>query len=228
MDSNWPDQVVVNVVLDRVAEPAEEIAAATQRFVEAFEARAGATAWEVIKGPRWAGTEAELADVVRQHPSTAATYVDGSSDGYSFSLYARREPVVLSVGVTVGGPRLGKRNPAQTVRASVVHDQRGSVDQALPIAMFESLVEAWQPLSVQLTDVDINTSAGRGGWKIPAGYRVWLRDGVAEFNWLADGLTATPFAGGTVLAVPDDWPPDQIAMRLVETYERAGVEVLPH
>lgn len=228
MSSDWPDTVAMNLVLDRVGEPPEAIAAATQRFATAFETRVGATPWGIVDGPPWTGSPAELTEIVRACPSTAATGEPDPSDGYGFTLYARREPVALAMGVDVGGPVLGRRRPAQNVRGRIVDGQRGAVQPALADAMFESLIEGWQPLYAQLSDADINIAAGWGGWKIPPGYRVWLRDGTVTFDWLAEGVTARPFAGGTMLAVPDDWPPDQIANRLAETYERAGTDVVPH
>lgn len=228
MTSSWTDSAAIGIVLDRVGESPEAIAASAQRFVEALQTRLGALPWQVVDGPSWSGTPADLAEIVRARPSTAATGFADATDGYGFTLYTRREPIVLSVGVDVGGPRIGRRLPAQNVHGRVLDAQGGSVDPALGDAMLEALIEGWQPLFASLSDADVNIAAGRGRWKIPAGYRVWLRDGTVTLDWLAEGVTSRPFAGGTMISVPDDWPPDQIAQRLAETYERNGVDVVPH
>ncbi|GAB3812465.1 hypothetical protein GCM10028820_05440 [Tessaracoccus terricola] len=128
---------------------------------------------------------------------------------------------MLSGGVDVGGPKLGRRLPRQNLTGTLTHSQRGSVEPALAVAMFETLVEAWRPMCGWLTSRDVAVAARRGGGReIPTGYRVWLRDDVASFRWLARGLTSRPFAGSVVLAAPDHWPPDRISAGLIQTCER--------
>lgn len=228
MRSTWPDEVDVGIVLDRLAEPPETIAACTEAFVQNFAGRVGPTAWDVIDGPAWSGPPDQLADLVRARPSTAATGEPEPRDGYGFSLYTRREPIALSVGVTVGADLLGRRFPEQNVEGHLIAPQGTSVDVALADAMLESLVEAWSPLVAHLSTHAVTTARRRGGWKIPVGYRVWLREGTVTLDHLADGVATRPFAGGVMLSVPDDLPPEQAAAALVETYERNGVDVVPH
>jgi hypothetical protein len=229
MTAGWvDDEITIRVVLDRAGESAEAIAASTEAFVQAFAARAGVTPWEVVDGPPWSGSEAALSEIVRANPSKAATGDPDPRDGYSFSLYVRREPTALSVGVSVGGPVIGRRLPQQNVRGRLINPQGVPVDASLADTMFEALIEAWQPLFASLSASEISNAARRGNWKIPAGYRVWLRNGTVELDQLADGVTRRPFAGGTMIAVPDNWPPDLIANRLGETYERNGVDTVPH
>lgn len=116
MSTDWPAMVVAKVVMDRVGETPEQISAATHRFVESFESRVGPADWEVVGSQPWAGAPAELTEIVRQQASTGVA--DGG-DGYAFTLYARREPVGLSVGVDVGGPTLGRRLPRQNVTGTL-------------------------------------------------------------------------------------------------------------
>ncbi|MBZ2197396.1 hypothetical protein [Occultella gossypii] len=229
MGGQWADRVAIRVVLDRVAEPPEAIAGCTEAFVRAFEARRGRTDWEVIDGPAWTGSAAELTEVVRSRPSTAATGEADPSDGYGYSLYRRLGPrAAMSVGVDVGGRFIGRRLPSQNVRANVINPPGVPVEPGLADALLESLIEAWRPLFANLSTYDINVLRRRGQWKIPAGYRVWLRDGTVSLTEVADGITLHPFAGGTMIRVPDHWAPEEIAARLVETYERNGVDVVPH
>lgn len=228
MTSHWPDEVTIGVVLDRVGEPPAAIAACTQASVDALAARIGDVAWTVVDGPPWSGSADQLTEVVAARPSTAATGEPDPQDGYGFTLHARRESTTLSMGVDVGGRFIGRRLPAQNVRGTIINPRGVPVNPALGDAMLEALIEGWQPLYARLSEADINLASGRGRWRIPAGYRVWLRDGTVTFDQLAEGVTARAFAGGTMLSVPDDWPPDQIAQRLAETYERNGVDVVPH
>jgi hypothetical protein len=229
MTAGWvDDQITIRLVLDRVGEPAARLAAATDAFVRAFAARAGATAWGVVDGPAWTGDGEAFTAIVRDHPSSAATGEADPTDGYTYTLTAQHGGTALAVGVSVGGPVVGRRLPQQTVRGSLINPDGTPVDRALADAFLASLIEAWQPLFANLSATDINQAAHRGNWKIPAGYRVWLRDGTVALPALPDGVTSQPFAGGTLLAVPDDWPPDQIAQTLAQTYERNGVDVVPH
>jgi hypothetical protein len=229
MGAQWADRVAIRVVLDRVAEPPEAIAACTEAFVRAFEGRFGPTDWEVIDGPAWTGSAAELTEIVRARPSTGATGEPDPSDGYVYSLYRRVGPrAAMSMIVDVGGRFLGRRLPSQNVLANLINPPGVPVEPAAADAMLESLIEAWQPLFASLSTYPINEVARRGQWKIPAGYRVWLRDGSVPLTEVADGVTLHPFAGGTMIRVPDHWAPEVISARLVETYERNGVDVVPH
>ena len=229
MTAGWiDDQIAINVVLDRPREPVERIAASFDAFVRSFATRVGQTDWVVIDGPAWVGPPTVLTEIVRARPSTAATGDPDPEDGYGYTLYAKRGATTLAVGVSVGGPLIGRRLPQLCVRGRITNPRGIPVDAALADALLEALVEGWEPLFASMTTGDINRAAGRGRWRTPAGYRVWLRDGTVSLTWLAAGVSARSFAGGTLVAVPDTWPPDLVAQRLDETYERNGADEVPH
>ncbi|AIY46966.2 hypothetical protein G155_16940 [Mycobacterium sp. VKM Ac-1817D] len=94
--------------------------------------------------------------------------------------------------------------------------------------MCAALASAWRPATLTLTDSATNRLARRGGWKIGAGYRTWISSEVGTVSRVADGLTATELAGGTLISAPDDWSAEQVVAAMVETLAANGLDEVPH
>jgi hypothetical protein len=229
MTVRWPDEVAVTASLDRTDDSPEQIARCVDLFVNAFTDRLAASSWVLEPGgaPLPADSD-ELGEVIRARPSAAATGEPDAADGYELDLHARVGDASVTVGVDVGGRHVGRRRPTQNVFGRILNPSGSPVDPGLATALLEALVAGWQPLFASASDADLNVAAGRRGWQAPAGRRVWLRDGTVALAAVADGVTTRSFCGGTVLSAPDDWSAEQVATALVETYERNGVDAVPH
>ncbi len=57
-------------------------------------------------------------------------------------------------------------------------------------------------------------------------YRTWISTEVGTVSRVANGLSATELAGGTLLSAPDDWPADRVAA-MTETLAGNGRDEVP-
>lgn len=236
--------VKVVAILDRAGDSPETIATQTDAFVQALAGRLGPRQWEIVKSGYqpipWGGPLPQLTHIVRQLPSFAPAGEPDPSDGYAFTLRSEYLEEILSVAIGIGGPSIGRRTPQQSVRASILRRVDAGpaygdpVDALLTDALLETITNAWAPLLAHSTN-DALAKAAReadplqGGWRYPIGSRVWLRNDVgAPITQLADGLTRREFAGGSIIAAPNEWTPEQIVPAFVDTYTRSGVSEVPH
>lgn len=79
-----------------------------------------------------------------------------------------------------------------------------------------------------LSDDPVRQLARRGNWKIGIGYRTWISAEVGTVIHVADGLTVSELAGGTLISVPDDWPADRVVAAVGETLRLNGLDEVPH
>ncbi len=68
----------------------------------------------------------------------------------------------------------------------------------------------------------------RGAWKVAIGYRTWIAPEVGAISTVADGLTITELAGGTMVSAPDSWPTERVVAAMTETLTANGIDEVPH
>ncbi|WP_420112973.1 hypothetical protein [Pseudactinotalea sp.] len=98
----------------------------------------------------------------------------------------------------------------------------------VPIQRDLADLQTWEPLAVDFTTKPLYADAGRSGWDIPVGYRVWIAPEVGTFTDVADGLSACPFEGETLLSAPDDWYFLDVAEAMKATLDMNGLDEVPH
>ena len=54
---------------------------------------------------------------------------------------------------------------------------------------------------------------------VPAGYRVWISTDVGTVTETADGITARPLEGGTLITAPDEWDAATVALAVNATLD---------
>lgn len=225
----WSNDPIVRCFWARTSESPEVIAERSTAFVDSFAEQWGPYPWSVANGPRWQGTTEELADLVRARASTAARGTPDPDDGYALPLTSRQPDIFGGLGVHAGTNVISRRLPTHHADLTLTST---SSDSAVPVelgdAAVRSLVTAFDPLMVSLTTGELNGLARRGGWKIPPAYRLWLHNDVGPIHHLFDGVTATPLGNGTLLTVPDDWPPEPVIEAILNTLTYNNLDEIPH
>ncbi|WP_394330606.1 hypothetical protein [Mycobacteroides abscessus] len=51
---------------------------------------------------------------------------------------------------------------------------------------------------------------------------------VGTVSQIADGLTATELAGGTLISAPDTWPAERVVAAMAETLATINLDEVPH
>jgi len=209
------------VIWDRGEEPVDWIAASTNTFVT------GLT--ELLDLPRlrdayrnlWPVDEEEQRRFVHANPVTYEDEIHRER-GYSVWLYGVEGSPRLNIDA--GGPR-GEGGRIPLHRAGLNFDPRytptpprETIDDLVALA-----VRAWQPLLVCWTTTDVVQASGRHGWGVRAGYRVWISTDVGTVTETADGITARPLEGGTLITAPDEWDALRVAHAVNATLDANGL-----
>src|SRR5690606_34157976 len=84
-------------------------------------------------------------------------------------------------------------------------------------------VRAWRPLLAAWTTADGAHAAGRHGSDAPAGDRVRSSSDVGTVTATADGITAPPLEGGTLISAPDEWDAAMVAHAVNATLDANGL-----
>jgi hypothetical protein len=134
----------------------------------------------------------------------------------------------VEVRVAAGAQVLAERLPMHTLAIKLREKVSGALTGELGDAVCAAVASAWQPSTLKLTDSETNRAARRGNWKIGIGYRTWISAEVGTVGRVADGLTATELAGGTLISAPDDWPTERVVAAMAETLRANGLDDVPH
>ncbi|AGM26813.1 Uncharacterised protein [Mycobacteroides abscessus subsp. massiliense] len=230
----WAQAAFVNALWVATSETPEWIAARTDALLSALSPVFGISSWSTYKGDRWEGSPETLTDIVRRFIVRDRPTVDDPDgeaipeNGYSFIVSGVGHGVELSVRVAAGCIALGRRVPMHTLAVKFRQTTTGAVTSEMGDAICVAVAEAWKPASFELADTLINRTARRGGWKIGVGYRTWISAQVAAVTQVAEGLTMSKLAGGTLISAPDDWPADRVVEAMTATLRENGLDEIPH
>lgn len=219
------DQVGLRAVWARTNESVDWIAAATDTFVTGLRGLLDRPDWlHRARAPWPAEPEAQRALVASSEVVIEDKVFEGE---YSVDLYGSPPPSP-HLQVSAGGRHPGGRIPLHS--AGLGFDPRFTplprrevVDDLIALA-----VRACQPAVVTFTTTAVNKESGRTGWQVPAGYRVWIGPEVGGISTTADGVTARPLEGGTLLSAPDDWEASAVAEAMNATLEANHLDEIPH
>lgn len=232
----WAPKSFVNSFWVTSGETPEWIAARTDALLTRLGVNLGITHWDFLSGCRWEcweGTPEALADIVRRNPVREAL-PDGEAgevlpgEGYSLVLKGVGPAMSAKVAIHAGHVGLGRRLPARHLHIDLWERTSGSVTSETGDAVCAAVACTWRPATLTLSDSAASRLARRGNWKIGAGYRTWVGGEVGTVSRVADGLTATELAGGTLISAPDDWPAERVVAALTETLAANGLDEVPH
>ena len=216
----------LRAVWARNAEPVEWIAAATSTFVAGLKALIDVPEWvhgESIPWPTEENAQRELIAIsqVKYEGEIAV------GAGYGLTLYGASPPSPrLTIGA--GSREVGARTPMHFAGLGFNPRYTSTPPREVLDDLVAFSVRAWQPLVVNYTMTAVQAESGRGGWHVPAGYRVWISPEMGALDEVADGLTARPMEGGTLLSVPDDWEAVAVAEAMNATLDANGLDEIPH
>ncbi|ALI27550.1 hypothetical protein XA26_37290 [Mycolicibacterium fortuitum] len=150
------------------------------------------------------------------------------SEGYAMVLSGVGPAVAAKVWIDAGSTGLGRRVPVHRLHIDLREATPGGITSEVGDTVCAAVASAWRPATLTLTDTATNRLARHGGWKIGAGYRTWISSEVGTVSRVADGLTATELAGGTLISAPDDGPAEQVVAAMTETLAANGLDEVPH
>ena len=230
----WTDSPSLHSVWVATEESPEWIAARTDALLSALSPVFGINSWYTYKGDLWEGAVGTLAEIVRRfvvRDRPTADDPDGEAipeNGYSFIVSGTGQGVALDVRVAAGSQALGSRLPMHTLWIRL----RDITPALLTTEMCDDLATAvilsWEPSTAVFSDNPVRQTARRGNWKIGVGYRTWISSEVGTVSRLADGLSATQLASGTMISAPDDWPAERVVRAMTETLTANGLDEVPH
>ena len=216
------ERIDLVITWDRGDEPVEWIAARMDVFVRGLTDLLGIHGWRDAYRNPWPQDEEAQRRFVRSSPVVIEDEVRPEF-GYSVSLYAPDAPEP-SLTIDAGEPR-SPEDRIPTHGGGITFDPaygptppRETVDDLVALA-----VRAWQPQVVAWTTASVVQESGRHGWDVPAGYRVWISSDVGTVTETADGITARPLEGGTLISAPDEWDAAMVAHAVNATLDANGL-----
>lgn len=166
--------------------------------------------WCVPMDAPWEGSLDALTDLVRRSAVKGVVsddHVDEEipGEGYSFTVSGIGPRVAVVVRVAAGNTAVGRRMPRRRLSVQLSATTDAGVDARAADAVCGEVVATLEPASAAFADTAVRHLARRGNWKIGIGYRTWISSGVGRIDQLAEGLTKSELASGTMIASPDDW-----------------------
>ncbi|GAB2622392.1 hypothetical protein [Pseudactinotalea suaedae] len=220
------EKTTLSATWARANEPVEWIAAATHRFVAGLLELLDVPEWITSDRIPWPTEETAQHQLITDNLVAYEGRVAVGS-GYGISLYGAELPSPKMM-IRAGAVDVGNRIPIHF--AGLGFDPRYT--SAPPREVVDDLValavRAWNPLTVDFTTTAVHAEAGRSGWDVPVGYRLWTSPEVGTFSEVAEGLTVRPLEGGTLLSAPDDWGYLAVAEAMRQTLEANDLDEIPH
>ncbi|WP_199178330.1 hypothetical protein [Mycobacterium hubeiense] len=230
----WAHDAFLRSFWVATGESPEWIASRTDALLNALGPVVGVTAWTTHTGDRWEGPPDDLAEIVRRfvvRDRPTASSPEGEpmpEEGYSFVVSGSGTKVDVEVRVTAGSQVLAARLPMHTLSIKLREKVPGGITGDLGDAVCAAVASTWRPSNLKLTDSATNSTARRGGWKIGVGYRTWISSEVGKVDHVAEGLTVTELAGGTMISAPDDWPAQRVVEAMTATLVANGLDEVAH
>lgn len=223
----WAPGATLRAVWVTARESSEWIASHTNKLLIALGSTLDIPGWETPQGELWAGTLEALAEIVIKHVTVGTFGGPEPESGYRFTVSGTNQRLLLHVHISAGAKSRGRRVPLHTVSIDIRELMFGGVTSIVGDTVCAAVAETWNPLALSLSDLLVNRTARRGGWKIPVGYRTWFDAQVGTISQLEQGLTATELAGGTLISAPDDWPAEKVVAAMTSTLAASGLDEVP-
>lgn len=220
----WAADFSVNAIWVATGESPEWIARRTDALLSTLAYALSIPSWETPQHQEWRGTPEALADIVRSHVTTGTFGDPEPENGYLFTVSGKGPAAALHVQVSAGSRSKGRRVPLHAIAIDVREIAPGGVTAEMGDALCAAVAEAWTPAALSLSDLLVNRTARRGGWKIPVGYRTWVNAEAGTIRHTEEGLASRELTGGTLLSAPDDWPADRVVAAMTATLATNGLE----
>lgn len=217
---------------DARVEDAETVARKTATTIERLGALFSVDGWRYPNDRvwgMWPATESEQTAWVASRMFTSQDGVPDPTSGFSFSLSQVVDGLSVELWIRAGSSIRGGRMPAN--RAGVTMEERvpGSLDIAIVDPIVEAVVDVWEPLAGNVRDRAVLSLARPSSpWHVPIGHRSWLHESIASIDDVAPGVTVSHRENGTLFAVPDDWPAQQVVDAMSATLAMNNAESVPH
>jgi hypothetical protein len=224
----WAAAASLNAIWVATGESPEWIASRTDVFLAKLTSALAITSWETPQHQEWRGTPEVLANIVRSHVTTSTFGDPEPESGYLFTVSGTGSEAALHVQISAGSQSKGRRLPLHTIAIDIREVAPGGVTAETGDILCAAVAEAWTPAALSLSDLTVNRTARRGGWKIPVGYRTWVSSEIGSIPQLAEGLTSTKVAAGTLISAPDDWLADRVVATMTTTLAANGLDEIPH
>lgn len=182
------------------------------------------TDWVPPGGRAWSGDVRQEAARLRAKTSPSAV----EESGFHLTSFLANPAVHIVASVEAGNPRIGRRNPTHRALLDVSPTGPGAVSSQHADDMIAAMAKAGSPLEVTLSTTPLFRLEKRGGWKISAGYRVWLADEAASVTRTTDGITMSRMDGGTLLTAPDDWETQELVEAMAGIRSLNEIDLIAH
>jgi len=209
-------------------ESPEWIAQRTDALLRELQTAFDVSYWRTSKDQRWEGSPEALADIVRDFVGTGIDGDPEPENGYVFSVAGAGPRVAPRIRVSAGSVSTGGRLPSHHMTVELREMYAGAITAEDGDIVCAAVARTWGPAMFALADDPTRSAARRGNWKIGIGYRTWISAEVGTVSRVADGLTASELAGGTLISAPDDWPAEQVVAAMTETLATNGLDEVPH
>lgn len=224
----WAVSALLSAVWVASGESPEAIATRLDALVGRLTAHLAIARWRTSKDQPWEGSQDVLAGLVRLHVVRDDRGKPEPESGYVCTVSGRGGRADVDMRVVAGAITAGRRLPSHRLTVEVRQAVMGGLTSQTADKLCGAVVETWQPATVSLSDSPVRRLARRANWKIDVGYRLWLSGRIGAINQVADGLTAVPLGGGTLVSAPDDWPAERVVASMTETLAANNLDEIPH
>lgn len=214
------DELLSRAIWARKRESPEWIAERIDVVLARLAPITGTEPWTQAGRRAWAGTLEEKAALVR----SKRVKEEYGGDGYSISLWSGPAGRRATLRVSAGAGRFSLRGPMHSASLEVTGTRGRAIDVD---SIVKAMVDVWAPLSADIATLPVRRLGKRGDWMVSHGYRKWLADDVATVTEVADGVTATRYANGTLISIPDNWEPQQAVDAMNTTRELNNIDLIP-
>lgn len=220
--------IVVRAVFDRPSGSYVELAERMSRVVSVFDGATSTHVWRVANDRRWEGDVQARANLLQSYVESKKHEPVKLQHGIVASLGCWEQRPVVELRFSDGWVYDSPRSPSLWCVFDLNTRDGSSVPELIAGAAMAALVMGLVPMQVTLSTVELNGLAKRGGWKVGTGRQLWLRDDIAQFDALPEGVSSERLENGTLLKVDPTWDDQRVVAAMAEIRERYGLDQLPH
>lgn len=222
------NNIVVRAVFDRPSGSYVELAERWSRVVSVFDGVTSKHVWRMADDSCWEGDVHARANHLQSYIESKKRGPVKLQHGIVASLGCWDHSPTVELMFSDGWAYESPRSPSLWCVFDLNAKDGSSVPELIAGAALVALVAGLVPMQVTLGTVELNGLAKRGGWKVGTGHQLWLRDDIAQFDALPDGVSSERLENGTLLKVDPTWDDQRVVAAMAEIRERYGLDQLPH